>query len=352
MNKKILAVAVAAAMAAPLAVLADEGNVTLYGSANMAVEWVDNGVDDGVTNVSTNQSVLGVKGFEPLGNGLKAVFLFDSLLNLDSGGPTLFDGGRDGWAGLSGGFGTVALGFQGRPWKTSTNNLDVFGSTIADYSSIMGTIPVVVGGEVVAGAFFDSGCGNALIYFAPNMNGLSGHAQYCNDEVEGAKSDQYGAQVNYGNGPLYLAFSHDRIQTDGVDDLTASKVAASYTFAAATTLTGIYERIDIEDVQRDSFYIAAAHKMGNNTLKAAYAHASDTDLGFDDGADYFAVGADHNFSKRTSVYALYARTSNDDDGVYGLGSPANPLLSSTGSTFAGGFGEDVSAFAVGMKHNF
>lgn len=147
------------------------------------------------------------------------------------------------------------------------------------------------------------------------------------------------------------------MQNGSFDDLTATKVAGSYTFASVFTLTGIYEQLEADDAfevfARDAFYVAGSYKFGNNTAKIAYANAdeSDSSLG-DDGADYIAVGLSHNFSKRTQLYGLYAQTSNDDNATYGLGSPQNPLLTSTGSTFAASPGEDVSAFAVGLKHDF
>src|SRR3990172_2278328 len=146
MNKKILAAAIATALAAPLtAMAADDGNITLYGQANVSVDSIDAGPDKQTTNVSTNQSVLGVKGWEGLGNGLKAVFHWDVFVGVDDGqedvggSNSFFGASRDSWVGLEGGFGTVALGAQGRPWKTATNDTDIFVNTIADYASIIGT---------------------------------------------------------------------------------------------------------------------------------------------------------------------------------------------------------------------
>lgn len=361
MNKKLLSIAVASAIVAPLAAQADEGNVTLYGSTNLAIEATDNGAES-QTNVSSNQSVIGVKGFEPLGNGLRAVFLFDALMNLDSGGPSLFAGGRDGWVGLAGGFGTVGLGFQGRPYKTSTNNLDVFGSTIADYSNIMGTSQGVT--------LLDTGIGNSVIWFGPDLGGFSWHLQYGVGETEIAtagvvdEADQWGAAINYNNGPLYATYSHDVLGEDlfgGVDDVTSDKLGLSLTFGSATTLTAIYEQIETDfgifsagDFERDAFYVAFAQGFGSNTIKLAYGEADESEGAFgEDGAEMFAVGVDHNFSKRTKVYLLYTEVSNDTNGIYGLGdTAAGGLLTSTGAVRPVAFGEDLDSIAFGVKHDF
>lgn len=350
MNKKLLAVAIASAMTAPLSTQADEGNVTLYGTASVAVEAIDlsNTSASGLASfdaiqVNSNHSALGIKGWEALGNGLKAVFLMDMFVGLDNGGGSgsLLGGGRDGYVGLAGAFGTVALGFHGRPWKTSTNNLDLFGSTIADYSAIMGSGP--------GGAYFDGGIGNAVIWFLPNMNGFSGHLQYGADEADD-DTNSWGAQGNYSNGPFYGSLSYDENGGGASSDVDVWKIAGSYTFGGATTVTGMYENLDLGAGDRNAFYLGLAHKMGNNTFKAAYAQADDTDAG-NDGADYWAVGIDHSLSKRTTVYALYAQVDNDDAGTYSLVSAPHTSNFTTPGTSMGP-GGDIDAFSVGIKHNF
>ncbi|MEO7557513.1 MAG: porin, partial [Gammaproteobacteria bacterium] len=233
MNKKLLAIAIAAAIASPYAALADEGNVTLCGNANMAVEHTDNGVDN-VTNVASNGSDLAISGWEPLGNGLKAVFVFKSHVGLDDG--SLFNaGGKDGYVGLAGGFGTVALGFHGQPYKTSTGGLDIFNDTIADHSSIMN-----------GNGRFDSGITNSAIWFLPNMGGFSGHLQYGADETAGTDADAWGAQFNYSNGPIYVTYAHahDGGSAPGTKTASADKIGGSYTFGGATTAAAIWEQID------------------------------------------------------------------------------------------------------------
>ncbi len=54
MNKKLLALAIAAALA-PAAAMADSGNVTISGSVHMSVDSLDDG-DNRETNISSNSS--------------------------------------------------------------------------------------------------------------------------------------------------------------------------------------------------------------------------------------------------------------------------------------------------------
>lgn len=359
MNKKLLAVAIASAIAAPMTALADEGNVKLYGSANLSVDFIDAGPDKETSNVSTNQSVLGVEGWEALGNGLKAVFHFDVFAGYDTGssasqlgGPAFLGGARDSWAGLAGSFGTVALGAQGRPWKTATNDTDIFVNTLADYAGIIGT-------SSDRGIAHDTGIGNAIIWFLPNVNGFSGHLQYGTDESDGGvDANQWGGQVNYSNGPWRLTYAYDLQEgADAGQDVDANKLSASYTFAGATTVSVIYDNINSDATgsraDRDAWWIGVSHNMGNNTFKLAYANADESDVaGGNDGADMWAVGLSHHLSKRTEVYGLYARMNNDDNAAFGLGFPNATSSSSNGNSNPAVTGEDVSGFSVGFKHNF
>ena len=372
MNKKLLAVAVASAMAAPLAAQADEGNVTIYGQANVSYDYIDAGTrpagDKTSSNVSSNQSVFGIEGWEPLGNGLKAVFHWDVFAGVDNGqgfdggsgeGSSFFGTSRDAWVGLAGSFGTVALGNQGRPWKTATNNTDIFINTIADYSSIIGATS---DGDINE----DSGFGNAIIWFGPNINGLSWHLQYTPGEEFAGSGNQngsdVGAQVNYTNGPWRLTYAYDNanrginIGPGGSEGTVANKASVEYTFLGTTKVAFIYDNIDSndgpgDDDTRDAYYFNIAHDFGNNTAKFAYAHANESEQK-NDSADYFALGLYHHFSKRTEVYALYAQVSNDSNAAYRLGFANASSASASGNADPAANGQDVSAFSIGMHHNF
>ncbi len=68
MNKKLIAVAIAAALA-PAAAMADSGNVTIYGSLHMSVDSLNGAANSTGTdnnremNISSNSSYIGFKGY-------------------------------------------------------------------------------------------------------------------------------------------------------------------------------------------------------------------------------------------------------------------------------------------------
>src|SRR5471032_2235494 len=118
MNKKLVVLAVAGAFASPLAVQAQTANVTLYGRANVDLEFIKGATcqtgslaggglgggtvlrgcsglgtaapGDVITNptvvrASSNSSRFGMRGTESLGGGLNAIFQLESNVNWDSG---------------------------------------------------------------------------------------------------------------------------------------------------------------------------------------------------------------------------------------------------------------------------
>ncbi len=107
MNKKLVAVAIAGLLAAPLA-QAQTANVTLYGRVNIDMEFVNgrlsNNTNPNVYRVTSNSSRFGLRGTESLGGGLNAIFQVEN----GSIRPTTGDGGnlagRDSFVGLSGGW--------------------------------------------------------------------------------------------------------------------------------------------------------------------------------------------------------------------------------------------------------
>lgn len=347
MNKKLLALAVASAVTAPLSAFAD-GSLNIYGGVGMAVESIDTDVQSAL-GVNSNHSALGFEGSMGLNNGMDAVFHYDTFVNLDGSGDTLFDGGRDGWAGLrGGGFGTVALGFQGRPWKTLSHALDPFEGTIADYSSVIGS---------ANGSYFDGGIGHSIIWFGPNMNGLSWHVQYGAEEVEDGANNM-GAQIHYSNDMYFVGVSYDVDEGVGAgqEDAKAMKLVGSINLNGGFTITGAFDSISgagfVDGADRDAFWLAGSYKMGDTRFSLAYATADELDNAADTGGSQVSLGIFHNLAENTTVYAIFSSISNDDSGSYRFVSAPHTSTFDSGLYSGGAAGDDSSAIALGIKYNF
>jgi len=107
MNKKLIAVAVASAVALPVVSAAD---VTVYGRVNNAITINDTGGMSN-TDVSAIGSRFGIKASSDVGNGLTASAKYEFATITDKEQNNIADL-RVGTVGLSGGFGSVTVGNQ------------------------------------------------------------------------------------------------------------------------------------------------------------------------------------------------------------------------------------------------
>src|SRR3569832_1911718 len=123
MQKKLIALALASAFAAPA--FAATSNVDISGQLNLSVDYLDS---DTVTNggnvgISSNASNIIFKGSEDLGGGLNAIWQIQTYFsaggtgNTDSSNGGAADGVGSGntFVGLAGGFGKVILGKNESP---------------------------------------------------------------------------------------------------------------------------------------------------------------------------------------------------------------------------------------------
>lgn len=144
-NKKVMALAVAGALAAPAAAFAQASNVQIYGTFDLSINSINhNGfspyagtgttVGAAVPGVSKfdvyNQSSrLGFKGTEDLGNGLKAWFQAENNIAADGRqfNNTAGLGARNSAVGLEGRWGNVLMGNWDSPYKSAEGIWNISG---------------------------------------------------------------------------------------------------------------------------------------------------------------------------------------------------------------------------------
>ncbi len=323
MKKQLVSLAVAAALVSPLAA---QAGTQIYGKLHVSIDdrLDDSDATDG-WDVVSRASRLGFKGSEDLGNGLKAIWKLEFQIAMaDSDGVITGESGntlvkaRNMYVGFAGGWGTFLYGRHDTPYKISTGRLDKFVDTLADYNGSLGP------------GFQDIRADNAIAYISPSFAGLTIAAaivapgNHANSEADGL-ADTYSIAAMYSNGPLYLAAAYENLDQDllGVsDDADKWRIGAGFTLGAFD-IGAIYE--DQQDVAT-IWQIQASFAMGNNVIKAAYGQ-NDSDT-TDNTDNSYAIGVDHNFSKRTKAYLLYAATDNDVDNT------------------------DQSGFSFGIVHKF
>lgn len=365
MQKKIIALAVAAVVSAPA--LAD-GNVTVYGLGHVSIDSVKQGAGVNALKVSSNVSKLGFKGSEDLGDGLSAIWQIEQQINLDNttqAGGTGTLATRNTFAGLKTGAGTVLLGRHDTPYKIATRKLDVFGDYLADNRTLMGG----VAGKSV-GSSFDGRPTDVIAYITPELGGFTGAVAYvAGAENQTLATDKKGSAVSaagmfsldnfYGS----LAYEEHTFGTANTGTIASAALAG---LKESSAKLGLGYKIDALDLglvyekSSDNFgaaranlyghnaaYASAKYSFGANALKLAYTKAGSTATA-NTGASQVSVAYENSLSKRTSVYALYTELSN--------GTAATYTFATAGST-AGGIattkaGMKLSAISLGLKHSF
>jgi predicted porin len=216
-NKKVMALAVAGALAAPAAAFAQASNVQIYGTFDVSINSINHSgfstfaaapvSSVGVTkwDLYNQSSRIGFKGVEDLGNGLKAWFQAENNIAADGRqfNNTAGFGARNTAVGLEGKFGNVLMGNWDSPYKSSEGiwNISSVGGYVGFSNLIMhnndstGSNPnlncsnvaspivgTVVGatsttGPIcnqleVANTSFSNRMSNTIQYWSPNFSGF------------------------------------------------------------------------------------------------------------------------------------------------------------------------------------
>ncbi len=375
MQKKIIALAIAAAISAPA--FADTSNVTVYGKADLSYDSIKTGTATNGTagttsnRVSSNTTLIGLKGSEDLGDGLSAIWQVESLILVGNTAGVAATttaasnaqiGNRNTFLGLSSASaGTVVMGRHDTPYKISTRAYDVFGDGIADSRAL-------TGGGVAAAASFDGRQDQVVAYISPKLGGVATLAVgYVNlaplDNVATqAKNSAVSVagmfDIGSGFGAALAYEAHD-FGAAGVTAATkekATKIGASYTMDAIN-VNFAYEKTS-DDLAalaankngHSDYYLSGKYSLtANDAIKLAYTKANTINGLTGTDAKQVTIGYDHVLSKRTSVYALYTKLSNGTAASYVLGSGTSSV---GGATTIAGAGASPSALAFGMKHTF
>lgn len=386
MNKKLMVVAVAGALAAPATVLAQASNVQIYGRVNVGI---DNYSNTGATagsafdqksryRVYDGYSRIGVRGEENLGNGMSALFQIENGVFMDTGGNTTQYGGassaagtlasRLGILGLKGPWGKLTLGKQNVWWL----NGDLQYDTALVPNGLLGVASTF-------GRGMDTGLpiryNNTVQYLTPTWGGFNATLSYSpgNQETTAAGANPNGRLWNItvdgsiGNillGGDILSNRSNSPAAGATGETTGQKLRIGWNYnpTAQVSLTWLKVKqsnnaavagIDptVSNVSQQAWGFDWEHRFGNtipflnigkhsNITGCSAANAcSNTN------ATQIMIGVRHHLSKRTAVYTTYGRTTNAsayDVNFWGGGYHSG----------VAGVGADPRQVVVGMFHSF
>ena len=319
MQKKIIALAVAGLLSG--AAFA-QSNVTIYGIVDMSYLRTSssdtgsfqsrNALDSG----SQSGSRIGFKGEEALGGGNKVGFLLENSIGVDTGAGMSMT--RQSFLYGAGSWGTVAAGRQYTPQFNMMSAIDPFGVGTAG-DALYGRGVYVMGTYAIPDTIR---LDNLFAYISPSFAGFNVTAGYTADGIGDELGYATGAQsaaakiwaINpvYSNGPIYASLNYHTVKIDSAN--YKNKVwdlGGTYNFGVVK-LAGVYgqSKLDGVDPKFKQWLLGATVPVGSagNVLVSYARNKFDTAK-----ANKWALGYTHDLSKRTNLYAVYAKISTNDD---------------------------------------
>jgi predicted porin len=359
MNKKLIALAVAGACVAPAAMAQTANPVTLYGLVYASFDSVeaDGGPSGTVTvprrnRVSDHASLLGVRGTEDLGGGLKAFFQLETAFKPDQNDSAF--AGRNSGVGLQGGWGSVLLGRWDTPYKSVTGAIDPYGDR-----SLGGYTAGASGNGVrnqQGSTVLDRRDQNVVQYWSPSWAGVAIRASYSANEAKTTtlNPSKTSASIAYTGGPVYVGYAWDEQKDTAFSTFTMKTMTGEALFGTLTfgpvKIGALYDRLKKDSgtspgwTRQKQWVANITYTMGNNQLIYEYTDSKDGELSTvaSPRCKIHAPGYQYNFSRRTFFLAQYVRITNNDTSTCNFGD--NPLTIVAG--------QDVRGISLNLRHLF
>jgi len=313
MKKALLPLLIASLI--PAAAFAD---VTVYGRANVALQYADKNVgDQQYSELVSNASRIGLKGSEVINDDLKVIYQFEYETKVDDGsfsqtctatsvttapaattkttcsvsGQTFAQ--RNIYLGLQGSGGTVMGGMFDTPLKVSQEKVDLFNDYVGDLKNVLE-------GEIRAK--------NIVQYSTPAWGDVTVNLAYVNTEKDVPNADDgYSASIAYSTKALYLAVAADT-NSKRASDGTLSAVDTDILRAVArfnigpVVLGALWENYDNGVIDEDGYLVSAQWNITDAwALKLQTAQSDMIQL---DGQST-SVGVDYKMSKTAKLYGYY-----------------------------------------------
>ena len=403
MKKLPLALAVAAAIAAPAAMaqssvtvygklypylLNEDGSGATTGASSATLGAAGTGVDGVTRNTGmvSGNSRMGIRGQEDLGGGLKAMFQMESVVSVNDGaagsGTTFWN--RDTFIGLERkGMGTIKLGLMDTVFKNYGDTLGILGISSGTFMSTSNVLRKP-GFGTSNDARFHERAANSIQIESAEFNDFQFGAQFTFDPAKTATREKtlQSFGVAYDTDTWYVALAHEihndyfggsaQTQTSSMRntaDLTVNSKDKATQFTVEYRL-GKSHKFEFDWIAKEykenataanrfvsykntAFQFAMENRWSDkwrtaaNYVKSAagsctrVAPAACSTAGL--AGSKFTVAGAYYFSRRTLAFASFSSVSN--------GAAARFSSSELGGARANP-GEDIRQFAAGLSHTF
>jgi predicted porin len=348
LNKTLIAFAV---LALGGAASADSG-VSITGNVDVGVKSTSNTDSTKnkteLTNNNVSTSLVYLKGFRDMGEGLKASFLLEADFNATQSSSQNASASGQGWTGtpfngeqylsLAGNFGDLKLGSPNSAGLTAGLMAQPFGTALGGgWSGAFGRL----GTATFAGYLnFDGGTSarivrheKTMMYTTPDFGGFKATAEYAfgNDNSTTPTSNSNTnttVSLQYGKNDLnaIYAYSNEKAPSNGAagataaigttppvvlpagTDVTWNILAASYKMNALTIMGGLTSTkhnasVALED--SSSWNIAAKYSVGAKVDLLGNYLVRTSNITGTPNATLVGLGVNYNLDTQTSLYARY-----------------------------------------------
>jgi predicted porin len=343
MKKSLIALAVLAASGAAMA----QSSVTVFGvvDAGYAVGKGSTSNKTQLANSGYNSSRLGFRGVEDLGGGMRAEFWLEAGVNNDNGtgsatnnnnqAVTAANAGTQGLTfnrkstvGLVGSMGEIRLGRDYSPQFYADAVYDPFGT-----NGVASSLIAYNGGLTAVRA------SNMVAWHSPVVGGFKvmvGSYMGENASTAAKAGNGNGIYLNYTQGPLSVGYSSAKTTTGAGTEVKTTGLGGSYNLGFANIMGESNTVAATGAADLKGTLIGAHIPMAGGNFRVSSAKLSQ-------GAaetKRMAFGFVQPLSKRTDLYATYARNTNSGGATRALnGATTAANASSTGYDF-------------GVKHAF
>jgi len=389
MQKKLLAVAVASALA-PAAAMA-QSTVEIYGRANVGLDQYEaKGATDPAGNFKGRLRVfdfgsrLGFRVNESLGGGMRAFVVMETGVNIDSGSgngqsgsanaSTGFWASRDSYAGIGGDWGDVRFGRQSPFYGNGIimqGGSNYINQAMDSAFSFNGALASPSGRE-----------SNVMSYNSPTLGGFNASLSWGPGASEGnaytgtgqGKEQVYALTGRYSGGPFRaqadVAKRKDVANVSG-QDRQAWKIGVGFSYAPGSQVSAIVGQIENKNIatpvtfggitfaasgtspKANIWILNWEHMLGQWQFIAQYAMFDKIkNLTVDPGgtdAQGFTLAAKYFLSKRTGVYASFNQIKNKENAWWDISNGGSSSNVGSGVTNRG---NDPRIMAIGVMHNF
>lgn len=359
MKKSLATLAAVAACGAACA----QSSVNLFGilDATLAHGSGSTSNKTQLTNSGYNSARLGFRGTEDLGGGLKAGFHLEAGISNDDGraggsiaagnqattvaGNTGLNFNRRSTVSIGGNWGELRLGRDYTPHFWNHTVYDPFGTNGVGTNQAINSS---IGGPT------NTRASNSFTYIyghgfnastAVGGNGLHAAVQYYlgeNNSGAATSSDGKGAsvRVGYNGGPVSLALS-TAATNYAAGDIKTTNVGGSYNFGVARVMA-MYDRDRVASpvaVTGTGYLVGALVPLGAGEIRLAYSRYK-TNAAAAPTSKKYSLGYVHNLSKRTALYATFARVGNSG----GASQALNGAVTAANNASRG--------YDFGLRHSF